>query len=244
MPQERDPTSTASARYALYFAPPGESALYQFGSAVVGRNAMTGLPVPRLPLDGLAVDRWHEITASPKMYGFHATLKAPFRLIEGVSPDQLVLRVERFAAERRPFSVSSLRVARLSNFVAFVLQDDSPDLMDLASACVGRFDEFRRPLTEAELARRRIDRLTPRQHALLTQWGYPYVLEEWRFHMTLASGLDRAEADHVSEVLQVLAAPHCMTPLAIDAICLFEQPGVDAPFRLMGRFPFGDGARE
>src|SRR5262245_49296075 len=132
MPQEPDPTSTAHARYALYFTPPSESALYQFGSAVVGRNAMTGLPVPLLPLDGLSVDRWHEITASPKMYGFHATLKAPFRLIEGVSIDQLVLRVERFAEERRTFSVSRLRVARLSNFVAFVLQYDSPDLMDLA----------------------------------------------------------------------------------------------------------------
>jgi putative phosphonate metabolism protein len=238
MLQELDLTLTDSARYAIYFAPPVESALYQFGCAVLGRDAVTGQRVAPLAVNGLSLDRWQQITSSPNIYGFHATLKAPFRLADGSSVDGLVASVERFASARRAFSVSPLRIARLSNFVAFVLQDESPDLMSLASVCVRHFDSFRSPLTEADLARRRIDRLTPRHRALLAQWGYPYVLDEWRFHMTLAAGLGRAEADHVSEALSVIAAPHCITPLAIDAICLFVQPDVDVAFRMVGRFPF------
>src|SRR5262245_31227315 len=243
MLQELDLTLTDGARYAIYLAPPVESALYQFGSAVLGRDAVTGARMAPLAVNGLSPERWQHITASPNLYGFHATLKAPFRLADGASLDGLVASMERFASAQEVFNVSPLRIARLSNFVAFVLQDESPDLMSLASACVRHFDQFRRPLTEADLARRGIDRLTPRHRALLAQWGYPYVLDEWRFHMTLAAGLGRAEADHVCEALSVLATPHCLTPLPIDAICLFVQPDVDAAFRLVGRFPFRDGAR-
>ena len=37
--------------------------------------------------------------------------------------------------------------------------------------------------------------LTDRQEALLTQWGYPYVMEEFRFHITLTGALDPAHLD-------------------------------------------------
>jgi hypothetical protein len=81
--------------------------------------------------------------------------------------------------------------------------------------------------------------LTPRQRELLVAWGYPYVLDQWRFHMTLASGLERAEADRLREALDPLAAHLGKAPLLVDAVCLFEQPAAGAPFRLTARFPFG-----
>jgi hypothetical protein len=104
---------------------------------------------------------------------------------------------------------------------------------------VQQFDRFRAAATPAEVARRNPAHLTSRQRALLDHWGYPYVLDEWRFHMTLASGLDRDEADRIASLLDRVAAPLCDRPLAIDAVCLFEQPRADAPFRLTQRFAFG-----
>jgi putative phosphonate metabolism protein len=230
-------------RFAIYYAPRIDSELSRFGVACLGRDAATGVEFPPPLLDGLSAERWHAITESPRRYGFHATLKPPFHLAPGRTVDELRHRLERFADERRPFEAGPLSVARISNFLAFVLRAPSPPLCNVAKACVSRFDDFRATPSEAELQRRRSDSLTPRQRALLDTWGYPYVFEEWRFHMTLASGLETTEADHVCDVLREAAGAACDAPLEVDAVCLFEQASADAPFRLVRRFPFG-GALE
>ena len=234
----------AGHRFAIYFAPPADSPLYRFGSACLGRDALTGAELAQPVLDGLPVERWREITASPKMYGFHSTLKPPFHLSGERSSEELVLALEQFAAERKPFEASPLRLARISNFLAMVLCESSVAMSELAEACVCGFDGFRAPPTPEELARRRSASLTLRQLVLLACWGYPYVLEEWRFHMTLANGLVRTEADHLCRSLEPLAAPCCASPLLVDAVCLFEQPDANVPFRLARRFPFGDKPHE
>jgi putative phosphonate metabolism protein len=238
-----DMTDRDGARYAIYFAPPVESALYRFGTALLGRDAITGARVAQLSVDGLTRERWKQITEAPKVYGFHATLKPPFRLVSGVVPEMLVANLEQFAAERRSFHVPGLRVARIANFVALVLQEQSHDFGGLADACVEQFDRFRAPLSANDVARRSPGRLTARQRELLEQWGYPYVFEEWRFHMTLASQLEPGEADHVCDVLASLATPFRDRPLMVDAVCLFVQPAPGAAFHLTRRFLFGDGVR-
>ena len=231
-------TSTAGARYAIYFAPPVDSALHRFGSACLGRDAATGEARPQPAIDGVAPARWREMTDSPRGYGFHATLKPPFHLAAGCTRDELGRALERFAATCEPFEAPSLGVDRIGRFVAFVLQRHSTRLAALADDCVRGLDRFRAPLTPDDLARRSHDWLTPRQQSLLHTWGYPYVMEEWRFHMTLATGLARDEAEHLRAALSRLAEPVCAEPLRIDGICLFEQPRRDAPFVLTERFPF------
>ena len=243
MHAQSDVTDLDGARYAIYFAPPVESALYQFGTALLGRDAVTGARVAQLSVDGLTRERWKQITEAPNVYGFHATLKPPFRLATGVVPEMLVESLEQFAAERPSFHVPGLRVSRIANFVALVLQEQSHDFGELADACVERFDRFRAPLSANDVARRSPGRLTPRQRQLLEQWGYPYVFEEWRFHMTLASQLEPSEADHVCDGLASLATPFRNTPMTVDAVCLFVQPAPGTPFHLTRRLPFGDSSR-
>src|SRR5262249_3027990 len=215
-----------------------ESPLYQFGSTCLGRDVVTNAELTPPDVDGLTAERWRHITASPRTYGFHATLKAPFHLAAGCSTDQLLESLDRFAASLDAFEPAPLRVARSSRFVALVLRDNSTLLSSLAAACVRGFDGFRAPPSEHELARRRKETLTPRQLQMLDSWGYPYVLDEWRFHMTLASGLDRTETTSLCSALERLAAPHCIAPLVVDGVCLFRQPGANQPFRLIRRFPF------
>ena len=140
------------------------------------------------------LQRLAEIIAEPRLYGFHGTLKAPIALAEDVSEGDFLEAVGRFAATQRGFAVPALELGELSGFLALVPAERCVELQDLADRCVVEFDDFRRPADEAELARRRAPGLSPRQDELLVRWGYPYVLEEWRFHLTLTGRLpDAAE---------------------------------------------------
>ena len=224
------------ARSAIYFAPAPGSALEAFGCGWLGRT-LDGAPLAQLPVAGIDQARLWEITRSPRHYGFHGTLKAPFALAEGRSAHELDDAVGRFARHRAPFEIT-LRIGSLDGFIALVPAAASAALDELAADCVEAFDGFRRPLDEAEIARRRSVGLTPRQERFLLRYGYPYVLEDFRFHMTLTERLYAPEQDHVLAILTERAAAICSRPLEIDAIATFEQPSRDAPITLRRRFPF------
>ena len=153
------------ARYSIYYAPPTGSAL------------------------ACAAERWFAeadpaITGAPRHYGFHATLKPPFALAEGVTPEDVEAALERFAWRESPFPLPRLEVGVLGDFVALLPAARHEELQRIADACVTEFERFRRPLTEKETAARRAG-LTLRQRELLARWGYPHVFDEWRFHLTL-----------------------------------------------------------
>jgi putative phosphonate metabolism protein len=224
-------------RSAIYFAPPQGSALEAFGCGWLGR-ALDGGSLPQPEVDGFDSARLAEITRSPRHYGFHGTLKAPFALADGRSPDALDEAAAGFARDRAPFEIG-LKVDSLSGFLAFVPAAPSPALHDLAAGCVKEFADLRAPLDKAELARRRAASLTPRQDRYLLRYGYPYVLDEFRFHMTLTERLQPPERDRVLAILAERATAICAAPLRIDAIAVFEQPSREAPFTLRRRFPFG-----
>lgn len=230
-----------SERYALYYAPPDDSALARFGAGWLGRDA-TGRPAPPPPTGPeLSLERWWEITAEARQYGFHGTLKAPMALAPGIEPATLHAAVAAFAAGRRPFAMPPLTLASLGGFLALVPGAPAPALDALAAACVTGFDRFRAPPTEAELARRRAAGLTPRQDDHLQRWGYPYVLEDYSFHLTLTCRLDEVERQRVQALLAGPVAPLCLAPVPVDSLCLFHQPDRQAPFSLLARYRLGGG---
>lgn len=229
--------ATTEARYAVYFAPEPGSALAGFGAAWLGYDAATGAVVPPPTLAGIGAERLQAITAEPRRYGFHATLKPPFFLAEGGELEALGEAVAALAGSLAAFAAPPLRLSRLSGFLALTLSAPCPAVRALADRCVEALDRFRAPSTPAELARRRRARLSPRQDALLERWGYPYVMDEFRFHMTLTARLDAAEGAAAAAALAPLVAPLCRAPLAVDAISLFHRPSGDAGFRLLRRYP-------
>lgn len=223
-------------RYAIYALPEPGSALEAFGRAVLGYDNVTGEAVPHpADLPGLA-----EVTAGARVYGFHATLKAPMRLAAGVDEAALLARAERLAAHHPPVELGTLEVAALGRFLALVPVAPPASLGLLAAECVAGFEPLRAPLTEAERAKRRPERLSPRARALLDAWGYPHVFEEFRFHMTLTDALsEEAQAfwqGRLSEAFRASGAG----PLTIRSIGILRQDGA-APFRLLARIPFGGG---
>lgn len=175
-------------RYAIYYTAPG-SALAQRGAAWLGWDIATGRPEPQP--SGLDT-----VTRAPYKYGFHGTLKPPFALAEGYGAEELARDASDLARGFKPFEVPSLRVSRLGSFLA-LKTEDTDDLRRLAAECVTALDRFRAPPSEAELARRRARPLSPAQDALLEQWGYPFVLEEFRFHMTLTGPIQATDVPDI-----------------------------------------------
>jgi putative phosphonate metabolism protein len=229
-------------RHALYFAPAEGSAWWRFGTSWLGRDPATGAAVPQLAVPGVGGDEFRALTEKPRRYGFHATVKSPFALRAGVTREALAAAVERFCADRAAFPVPRLTVARLDDFLALVPVARESRVNDLAADCVREFEPFRAPLDAAELERRRRGGLSPRQDRYLEEFGYPFVLSEFRFHLTLTGSLEGAAPQHVAGVRA--AAEHAVAslvdaPLQFDALALFEQTEREAPFRLVARFPFG-----
>lgn len=223
-------------RYAIYYAPRQEEALSAVANNWLGRTR------PRAPVFGVSHERLDEITADPRLYGFHGTLKAPIALGEEFTERDFLDAIGRFAASRRTVVVPSMTLAELGDFLALVPAKPCSDLQDLADACVIEFDEFRRPAGEDELARRRAAGLSPRQEDLLRRWGYPYVLEEWRFHLTLTGRIhDAAERGVVMQALRKRFSGFIDRPLQVRDLCVFRQAGPGRQFGPLARFRLGGG---
>lgn len=175
-------------RYAIYYAPDPSSTLWSRATQWLGRDPGTG---ERISTDiaGISLDRRLALTESARRYGFHATLKAPMVLAEGQGPDGLHAALRAFAGRRAPVRIGRLKLAVIDGFIALVPEVQSAELSRLAADIVEHFDQFRAPLAADDRARRLDAGLTGRQIELLDRYGYPYVFEEFRFHMTLTDRL-------------------------------------------------------
>ncbi|GGD92603.1 hypothetical protein GCM10011390_09170 [Aureimonas endophytica] len=220
-------------RAALYFTPPADAALTRAAALWLGRDAFSGAAT-RAP--DPAID---PLVADPARYGFHATLRAPFRPKDGVTLADLASALDAFAATRRAFDLPKAVIARLDGFLALVPAAPSPDLAALESAILEAFEPFRAPLTADEVARRRPERLSEHQRNLLDRWGYPYVRDEFRFHMTLTNSLAGDALERTETDLRRRLAEFDGAPLAIGGLALFVEEERGAPFTVARLAPFG-----
>ncbi|HVM82869.1 MAG TPA: DUF1045 domain-containing protein [Candidatus Binatia bacterium] len=223
-------------RFALYWTPPQGSPLALRGAAWLGHDAAGEASGERPAVDGFDVARLAALTAAPAQYGLHATLKPPFRLAEGTDRAGLEAAIAAFAGTVGAFAVPPLRLAALDGFLALIPSGPSAALDALAARCVKEFDRFRRPAGPDELARRRAAGLSARQERHLLDWGYPYVLEDFRFHVTLTGALSQEDAARLMPALSAEFAEVIGAPLEIAELALFVQPGPKAPFVEHGRF--------
>lgn len=227
-----------SPRYAIYYAPAPGSDLDRFGAALLGYDAFTGqdLPFP----DGIlqAAPDWRGLTGDPRKYGFHATLKAPFSLASGRTEAGLVSACEAFAATPRAIPVIRPVVGSISGFIAVIPAEPPAALIRLAADCVTEFDSFRAPLTEVDRVRRNPSQLTPPQRQHLERWGYPYVMDDFCFHMTLTGRVGAERREALLAMLRDRFAAVGVTSLAIGAVALCRQEAPDLRFRIIGRWKF------
>ncbi|MDQ0470650.1 DUF1045 domain-containing protein [Labrys wisconsinensis] len=214
-------------RYAIYYAPAPDTALWRFGSDVLGYDAATGEDVPQWVPEGFTPQAWAAATADPRKYGFHATLKAPFALAAPYGEDALLAALERFAAGRTavdlgPCGVHEIASSQGGGFLALTPVEAPSALAALERAILEGFEPFRAPLTPEDRARRNPERLSPRQRDYLDTWGYPLVLEEFRFHMSLTGRIE--DTAPAAARLQARAeAAGAAGPVRLDRLALFRQ---------------------
>ncbi|HUI95744.1 MAG TPA: DUF1045 domain-containing protein [Xanthobacteraceae bacterium] len=231
------------ARYAIYFVAAPDSDLHRFGSAVLGYDCYTGdeLPFP----DNLAVDRetWRTLTEEPRRYGFHATLKAPFRLALARNETELMAAFGDFAPRTHPIAGFPPQVRLIGGFTAVVPREPCPALVDLANRCTSEFDAFRASMSDDERERRLASGLSEPQVQNLDRWGYPYVFDDFRFHMTLTGRLPPERRDAVLALLSKSFAARCgETPIAVDRLGLFKQDDARGRFRVLCAEPLRGGS--
>ena len=219
-------------RYGIYAVP--EGAFYRAGADWLGWDSVAGVQVGQPQVPGLQADP-SEVTATPRKYGFHGTIKPPFRLTDADAVSELDAAARAFCSTRAPVVIDRLEVRRLGGFIAVVPAAPSAALADLAAATVEALDPFRAPATEAELDKRRKSGLSDRQEANLMRWGYPFVMEEFRFHLTLTGKLPRAQAEATRDALADHFAPVLPQPFVLGSLCLMGEDA-DGVFHMVHRY--------
>jgi len=222
-----------SERFAIYYAPNPEGALWHLGSAWLGRDAYRDRELPRPEFPALELLDLDALTAAPRGYGFHATLRAPFEPAPGVGEVGLRRALDDLCDQIAPFE-ERLEVASLGRFIALRPTGPGAPLRALHEATLKAFEPFRAPLGDADLARRRRAGLTDAQEAYLQAWGYPYVCEFFRFHMTLTGPLASSlRPELILPVLGAYFAAALRAPVPIEGLGLYHQAHREAPFRLL-----------
>lgn len=230
----------SSARYAVYYVPPADSALAEFGRSWLGVDIDTGERVKPGDFQGVTKQSLEALTERPRYYGFHGTLAPPFELESYSSVDGLLKSLHLYAKGVTPPDIPPLEMAVIGKFIALTPTSSSLTLESLAGGLVRSLDAFRRRKSAAELAQYRQSKLTVHQEQMLEHWGYPYVLEEFRFHMTLTDRIhDDAERSAVSDILTEVCADFLGKPIPVTEIALCLQPEVDTCMRVIERIPLG-----
>lgn len=220
-------------RYAVYYAP-DRGPFARFAAEWLGWCPLSGIDKPHPEVPGLPRPV-EEITRTPRKYGFHGTIKPPFRLADGSTPAALGEDVAALARRLSPVKMDGLALHQLGGFVALLPEGDVSDLAELAGDVVEALDHHRAPAPATETARRRQAGLTPRQEELLLQWGYPYVMDEFRFHLTLTGKLSSEDAARTMAALDPVLTPLLPRPFEVRDLCLFGEDRAGR-FQLIQRY--------
>lgn len=216
-------------RVAVFFTPPPEHPLTRAAALWLGRDAFSGETFPPPADGGMPAEEIAALTAEPRRYGFHATLKPPFRLADGCRLEDVDAALETAAASLSQVDLGRPAIAEIGSFFAMTPATESNAIGELAAEIVRRFDVFRAPPTAEEIARRRPERLSQRQRDYLMQWGYPYVLDDFRFHMTLTGPVAERRRAAVRRILEDRFRP-LVAPVVVDSLALFVEPSPPGDF--------------
>ena len=202
-------------RYAVYVTFDG--VLDALGAAWLGWDITSGTEVvhPQLgPLDLSA------LTKRPRKYGFHATIQAPFYLAPDTSEGELEAAFSVLCATIPPVEIEGLQIAKIGRLFALVPSGDDAPLKELARSVVTQLSALRAPLTPDDLKRRSHPKLSERQRENLRTWGYPHVMEDFRFHVTLTSPLKQDELPVLESATQAYFGPHLPAPFLVTHLTL------------------------
>jgi hypothetical protein len=230
----------AQSRYAICFAPEQGSALEALACEWLARDKSGAFVDKRVDVRGMTSDRLTTLIKGPRNYGMHGTLKPSFELRPHATEGALLEVARLLAKSCSPIELPVLELGEIGYIVSLVPESSSAALEDLASQCVRAFDGFRQPLTAEQEQSFKRNRLTVHQRQMLEHWGYPYVMEEFDFHLSLTDPvIDDGERAAIMMAVEAIAAPVLHKPLIMRELAVFAQKGANNPMSIIARFPFG-----
>ena len=138
-------------RYAIFYTPPpGDFA--DFCASWLGWDNRQGRKCAHPQIADIDIEK---LTQTPRKYGFHGTLKAPFRLAAGTTQDALATATEALAKTLPAFKLDGLVLKHQRGFLALRPRGNLGTLNQTAAQIVEALDRFRAPASASELARRR-----------------------------------------------------------------------------------------
>lgn len=227
---------TMTTRFGVYYAPSTNSNLWKMGCQWLGRDCAKGSVLDHPKLHALSSKELHAVTKSPRRYGFHATLKPPFALNVGQSVDELKAELKSLSVKTKSVNIGQLKLKAIGSFLALVPVQQSEALTELAGLCVSELDHFRLPMSKEARERRMRSSMTSEQTALLDRWGYPYVMKQFRMHMTLTDALDGLSGPSVLKAATNYFASELKEEHILDRICLYEETKPGLPFKRIADF--------
>lgn len=239
----RDAQQAASlTRYAIFYTPQPGTPLATFGRSWFGR-ANDGATLQAFSETGLTLTSAPRTPSSvPRYSGLHAVFKSPFSLRDGMGPDALKARLISFARRRKAVETGPLTLAREGRFLVLRPEKPTPALDWLAAQCVAAFDGFADPRAERRegiKSERQPQQLNDHQRLLLSCFGDPHVLSEYRFSITLTGPLEGPHLERVTQALWPMLEEICANGVSVDGLSLLGKPDGQAPLRLIGRYRLG-----
>lgn len=229
-------------RHAAYYAPAQQSRLAQLGAQWLGRCAQSRRVVLQPDFPQCTAEALRGYTAAATRYGWHATMKAPFALNPGLEIDAIPAAFQAFAQSQTALTLPPLTLRNMGDYLALVPEAPSSALQELAFDCVRALHPLATPLSDTQIAQRRLTPLTPAQDAMLLQWGYPFVGHQFQWHMTLTGSLRKLtqrEVRGLQDAARDWFSPVLNQPVELDAICWFVEPVAGGDFYEAQRFALG-----
>ena len=229
-------------RHAAYYAPAQQSRLAQLGAQWLGRCAQSRRVVLQPDFPQCTAEALRGYTAAATRYGWHATMKAPFALNPGLEMNAIPAAFQTFAQSQTALTLPPLTLRNMGDYLALVPEAPSSALQELAFDCVRALHPLATPLSDTQIAQRRLTPLTPAQDAMLLQWGYPFVGHQFQWHMTLTGSLHKLtqrEVRGMQDAARDWFSPVLNQPVELDAICWFVEPVAGGDFYEAQRFALG-----
>ena len=210
-------------RYAIYYAPIENPELDLFGKCWLGWDPYKGEETTKSDLSKLtSFKKFSSLVLTPKQYGFHGTIKAPFRLKNEYTYNDLENKVREISKQIQSFHLDKLVIKKLGNFIALT-PSKNLKVNDVSNKFVEGLDFLRDDLSEDEIKKRNPHKLSFNQKKKLFKWGYPYVFNEFKFHLTLTGKLRIEEIDNVYKYLQTILKSVNLRKIHFKSICIFGQ---------------------
>ena len=221
-------------KYAVYWVPKHADALARFGVSWTGWCAERGEHRPRGEFPGVSA-AVPAITRQVWRHGFHAIIKAPFRLQAERSRFSVERAVEQVIDESVAFRLPRLRLAVIGGSVAALVPHQSCAAL---GALVARVGDAMAPLGAAEPANGFAE--APAPDGIVIEDAEPLVqlpaAEAHRFHMPLTDRLPLEVAFQVMEELQPLLEPMMGETRRLHDVALMGDPGEGRPLRVLQRY--------